>query len=89
MGHTETLVANRVDVLIIMRGGIFVMISKFIKIMEKHKREFLAILTLGLSLKINIILNLEFDFSITFKILLLTTIGYQVVKKVTKNNNIK
>lgn len=69
------------------------MVSRIIKFVEEHKKEILVILSLGLSLKFNIIFEFQFDFNITFKTLLFVTIGYQVVKQIakvkTKKRNIK
>lgn len=69
------------------------MVSKIIDFVEIHKKEILFILSLGLTLKFNIIFEFEFDFNVTYKILLFVTIGYQVVKRIakviTKKYNIK
>jgi len=60
------------------------MISKIIGFVENHKKEILFILSLGLTLKFNIVFEFEFDFNVTYKTLLFVTIGYQVVKRITK-----
>lgn len=69
------------------------MVSRIIKFVEEHKKEILVILSLGLSLKFNIIFEFQIDFNITFKTLLFVSIGYQVVKQIakvkTKKRNIK
>lgn len=69
------------------------MISKIIGFVLNHKKEILFILSLGLTLKINV--ALELNFNITYKTLLFVTIGYQVVKQITivvrkkRNSNIR
>lgn len=63
-----------------------------IEFMQKHKKEIVVILSLGLSLKVDVILEVECDFKITITFLLFVTIGYQVVKRITKikqKHNIK
>lgn len=67
------------------------MISKIIGFVLNHKKEILFILSLGLTLKINV--AFELNFNITYKTLLFVTIGYQVVKQITivvrKKRNIR
>ena len=68
MGHTDTLVANKVDVLIIVKGGIL-MVSNVIKFVEKHKNELLVILSLGLTFNFSVSFACNGEFSINFKTL--------------------
>jgi len=81
MGHTETLVANKVDVLIIMKGGIL-MVSKMIKFIKKY--ELLVILSLGLTSDFSISFNCNGKFNINLKTLVFVCIGYQLIKQITK-----
>ena len=81
MGHTETLVANKVDVLIIMKGGIL-MVSKMIKFIKKY--ELLVILSLGLTSDFSISFNFNGKFNINLKTLVFVCIGYQLIKQITK-----
>lgn len=81
MGHTETLVANEVDVLIIMKGGIL-MVSKMIKFIKKY--ELLVILSLGLTSDFSISFNCNGKFNINLKTLVFVCIGYQLIKQITK-----
>ncbi len=83
MGHTEALVANKVDVLIIMKGGIL-MVSKMIKFVEEHKNELLVILSLGLTFNFSVSFNCNGEISINFKTLVFVYAGYQVIKQITK-----
>lgn len=83
MGHTETLVANKVDVLIIMKGGIL-MVSNVIKFVEKHKNELLAILSLGLTFNFSVSFNCNGEISINIKTLVFVYAGYQVIKQIAK-----
>ena len=83
MGHTETLVANKVDVLIIMKGGIL-MVSKVIKFVEEHKIELLGILSLGLTFNLSVSFNCNGEISINFKTLVFVYAGYQVIKQIAK-----
>jgi len=83
MGHTETLVANKVDVLIIMKGGIL-MVSKVIKFVEEHKNELLVILTLGLTFNFSVSFSCNGEFIINIKTLVFVYAGYQVIKQITK-----
>lgn len=81
MGHTETLVANKVDVLIIMKGGVL-MVSKMIKFIKKY--ELLVILSLGLTSDFSISFNCNGKFNINLKTLVFVCIGYQLIKQITK-----
>lgn len=81
MGHTETLVANKADVLIIMKGGIL-MVSKMIKFIKKY--ELLVILSLGLTSDFSISFNCNGKFNINLKTLVFVCIGYQLIKQITK-----
>lgn len=83
MGHTEALVANKVDVLIIMKGGIL-MVSKMIKFVEEHKNELLVILSLGLTFNFSVSFNCNGEISIDFKTLVFVYAGYQVIKQIAK-----
>lgn len=83
MGHTETLVANKVDVLIIMKGGIL-MVSKVIKFVEEHKNELLVILSLGLTFNFSVSFNCNGEISINIKTLVFVYAGYQVIKQIAK-----
>jgi len=83
MGHAETLVANKVDVLIIMKGGIL-MVSKMIKFVEEHKNELLVILSLGLTFNFSISFNCNGEISINIKTLVFVYAGYQVIKQIAK-----
>lgn len=83
MGHTETLVANKVDVLIIMKGGIL-MVSNVIKFVKKHKSELLVILSLGLTFNFSVNFSCNGELSINFKTLVFVDSGYQVFKQITK-----
>lgn len=83
MGHTKTLVANKVDVLIIMKGGIL-MVSNMIKFVEKHKNELLVILSLGLTFNFSVSFTCNGEFHINFKTLVFVCAGYQTIKQITK-----
>ena len=83
MGHTETLVANKVDVLIIMRGGIL-MVSKMIKFVKDHKYELLVTLSLGLTFNLNVSFNCNVEIIINVKILVFVYVGCQIIKQITK-----
>ena len=83
MGHTETLVANKVDVIIIMKGGIL-MVSKVIKFVEEHKNELLVILSLGLTFNFSVSFNCNGEISINIKTLVFVYAGYQVIKQIAK-----
>lgn len=81
MGHAETLVANKVDVLIIMKGGIL-MVSKMIKFVKKY--ELLVILSLGLTFDFSVSFSWNGELNINFETLVFVCIGYQVIKQITK-----
>ena len=81
MGHTEALVMNKVDVLIIMKGGIL-MVSKMIKFVKKY--ELLVILSLGLTFDFSVSFSCNGEFNINFETLVFVCIGYQVIKQITK-----
>lgn len=83
MGHTETLVANKVDVLIIMKGGIL-MVSKMIKFVKQRKNELLVILSLGLTFNFSVSFNCNGEININFKTLVFVYSGYQVLKQIAK-----
>lgn len=83
MGHTETLVANKVDVLIIMKGGIL-MVSKMIKFVEEHKNELLVILSLGLTFNFSVSFNCNGEIIINIKTLVFVYAGYQAIKQIAK-----
>lgn len=83
MGHTETLVANKVDVLIIRKGGIL-MVSNMIKFVKENKNELLVILSLGLTFKLSVSFKCNGSFTIDFKILVFVCSGYRVFKQITK-----
>lgn len=81
MGHTETLVANKVDVLIVMKGGIL-MVSKMIKFVKKY--ELLVILSLGLTFDFSVSFSCNGKFNINFKTLVFVYAGYRVIRQIAK-----
>ena len=81
MGHTEILVANKIDVLIIMKGGIL-MVFKMIEFVKKYGLK--IIITLGLTFDFSVSFNFKVKLEINFKTLVFVYIGYQIVKQITK-----
>ena len=81
MGHTEILVANKIDVLIIIKGGIL-MVFKMIEFVKKYGLK--IIITLGLTFDFSVSFNFKVKLEINFKTLVFVYIGYQIVKQITK-----
>ena len=82
MGHTEALVMNKVDVLIIMKGGILMVTQKLIEFVKKYGFWILLSLEQTLEFSVSFSCNSEYKFNI--KTLLFVYAGCQVIKQIVK-----